>query len=84
MTGLHINGWIQPREAIALPDGNAVRWLGSFDLLTLRDLCKVPLSTATLIEQLSFQQMSQAEAISLIRWCLERNILSNHDSSFSG
>ncbi|MBR8839082.1 MAG: hypothetical protein DSM106950_35055 [Stigonema ocellatum SAG 48.90 = DSM 106950] len=84
MTGLYINGLIQPREAIALRDGNVVRWLGSFDLLTLRDLCRVPVSTATLLEQLSFKQMTEAEVVSLIWWCLERNILSNHDSSFLG
>jgi flavin-dependent dehydrogenase len=77
MKGLCINGLIKCCEAIALPDGNTVRWLGNFDLLTLRELCKVPVLTSTLIEQLSFNHISQAEALYLIRWCLERNILSS-------
>ncbi|BAZ47756.1 hypothetical protein NIES4103_03600 [Nostoc sp. NIES-4103] len=79
MTGLYINGLIKCTEAIALPDGNLVRWLGNFDLLTMRDYCTKPLATTSLIEQLHQQQLGEAEALYLIRWCLQRNILSTAD-----
>ena len=79
MTGLYINGLIKYTEAIALPDGNLVRRLGNFDLLTMREFCTKPRATASLIEQLRGQLLSQTEALYLIRWCLERNILSTAD-----
>ncbi|MFH7026053.1 MAG: NAD(P)/FAD-dependent oxidoreductase [Heteroscytonema crispum UTEX LB 1556] len=79
MTGLYINGLIKCTEAIILPDGNLVRWLGNFDLLTMREFCTKPRATASLIEQLIWQQLSQAEALYLIRWCLKRHILSTAD-----
>ncbi|GAB1543363.1 hypothetical protein NUACC21_60370 [Scytonema sp. NUACC21] len=79
MTGLYINGLIKCTEAIVLPDGNLVRWLGNFDLLTVREFCTKPLPTASLIEQLIWQQLSQAEALYLIRWCLKHNILATVD-----
>ncbi len=75
-TGIYIDGLIQPQEAIEDGDGNMLRWLGRFDLLSLQDLCKMPLPTVSLIEQLQFYQLSQAEAISLIKWCLQQKILS--------
>lgn len=79
MTGLYINGLIKYTEAIALPDGNLVRRLGNFDLLTMREFCTKPRATASLIEQLRGQALSQTEALYLIRWCLEQNILSTAD-----
>ncbi|QSJ15018.1 hypothetical protein JYQ62_24560 [Nostoc sp. UHCC 0702] len=79
MTGLYINGLIKCTEAIALPDGNIVRWLGNFDLLTMRDYCTNPLATTSLIEQLHRQQLAEAQALYLIRWCLEHNIISTAD-----
>ena len=77
--GLYIDGLIQPSEVLVLPDGNPVRWVGNFDLLTLRELCKVPLSTAILVENLGSVQINQEQALSLIRWCLEHKILSSQD-----
>ncbi len=77
VTGLYINGLIQPSSVLVLPDGSPVRWVGSFDLLTLRDLCKVSLSTAALVEHLVSVQISPEQALSLIRWCLEHKILSS-------
>jgi flavin-dependent dehydrogenase len=77
MIKLYIDGLIQPSEALILADGKAVRWLGNFDLLTLKELGGEPISTATVVEHLILTFMSQEYALSLIQWCLEHEIFSS-------
>jgi flavin-dependent dehydrogenase len=76
MMKLYIDGLIQPSEVLILADGNAVRWLGNFDLLTLQKLGREQISTATVVEYLILTPMSQEYALSLIQWCLEHEIFS--------
>jgi hypothetical protein len=45
----------------------------------MREFCTKTLPTVSLIEQLRRQPLSQAEALYLILWCLERNVLSTAD-----
>ena len=76
MTGLYINGLIECTEAILLPDGSLVRWLANFDLLNMQKFCTKPIVTTSLIERVILLQLNRSEAINLIRWCLERHIIS--------
>jgi flavin-dependent dehydrogenase len=81
---LHINGLIQPAQALVLADGKAVRWLGNFDLLTLQEFGREPILTATVIDRLTLTSMHQESALSLIQWCLEHEIFSSIPCPQSG
>lgn len=76
VTELYVNGSIECTEALVLPDGSLVRWLANFDLLTMRNFCAEPRSTTSLIERVLRLQVNRREAIYIIHWCLERQILS--------
>jgi flavin-dependent dehydrogenase len=71
---------ITREDVIAMPDGEAARWVGGFDLLRLKDLAHAPVRTMKLIQQLHETPMTEEHAYMLIRWCLERRILSAETS----
>jgi flavin-dependent dehydrogenase len=66
---------IRSEPAIALRDGGFVRWLGNFDLLTLRDICTFPLRPERLIAQLCALGLATEEASLLLRWAVEHGLL---------
>jgi hypothetical protein len=66
---------IRSEPAIALRDGGSVRWLGNFDLLTLRDICTFPLRPEALIAQLCALGLATEEASLLLRWAVEHGLL---------
>jgi hypothetical protein len=66
---------IVPEAVIVMPDGEAARWVGGFDLLQLKDLAQTPVHTVKLIRRLQDFSMNGKQADMLIRWCLERRIL---------
>ena len=68
---------IRLEPAIALRDGSLVRWLGNFDLLTLRDICTLPLRPEALIAQLCALGLATEEASLLLRWAVEHGLLVN-------
>jgi hypothetical protein len=47
-----IDGFIEPGDVVRLSDGGGVRWLGGFDLLSLRDLTEPKVSMPRLIERM--------------------------------
>jgi 2-polyprenyl-6-methoxyphenol hydroxylase-like FAD-dependent oxidoreductase len=74
-TGLNIDGVIVPGIAVDLPDGGSVRWLGTFDLLILRELAQDPVSSDSLVRSLRDHGLTGSETELLLRWCLARGIL---------
>lgn len=73
------DGLIVPDEVIALENGKAVRWLGNFDLLLLRNLCPTWTPLGSLLETLSQQYCTRSHGLALISWCLNNNILSSDE-----
>jgi flavin-dependent dehydrogenase len=72
---LQVNGFIQPGEIIRLPDGDAVRWLGGFDLLRVRELTRPPATVSRLMQLLSFEGLDSDRAIAIVNWCVANRIL---------
>jgi len=70
---LNCRGHIQQGEAIEIEGGGMVRWLGGFDLLVLRKLAGAAAPTRKLVDKL---ELPPALATRVIRWCVERGILS--------
>jgi hypothetical protein len=70
---LNCGGHIQQGEAIEIEGGGMVRWLGDFDLLVLRKLAGAAAPTRRLVDEL---ELPPARATRLIRWCVDRGILS--------
>ncbi len=64
-------------EAIILPDGGLVRWLGSFDLLTLREWTRSPIRVRMLTEQLRDAGVPKAQTGALLVWCSRQQILAS-------
>jgi hypothetical protein len=75
LSALHIDGTIKRGEALKLPDGTTLRWLGGFDLLKLRNMLSGPQSVADLVDSLSREGLSRNESLSLVRWCLRRTVM---------
>jgi hypothetical protein len=76
---LSVEGRVVPGAVLQLPDGGLVRWLGSFDILLLRELAAAPVAPDVLVERLAACGLSPAASRGLLRWCLERTILRPDD-----
>lgn len=74
-TVLQRHGALATGEAVRLRDGGWVRWLGAFDLLTLRDLAQDRVTLAQLCEQLRTAGIAPGQARALVEWCLRKGIL---------
>ncbi len=70
-------GFIEPGDVIRLSDGGGVRWLGGFDLLSLRDLTERKVSMPRLIERMGAAGISRQRAQGIIRWCYQARILTS-------
>ena len=74
-TALSVDKQIVESDALILPDGFDVRWIGGVDVLLLRDIAQVPVCSEALIAFLERQHLKRQEAISLIFWCLGNGVL---------
>ena len=79
ITGVKRDGFILPEEALSLPGGGKVRWLGEFDLLQLKQICLNPVSLSELLKFLSATNLPQNKAVELIGWCFRNDVLSITD-----
>jgi hypothetical protein len=74
--GLHVDSIIKRGEVLTLRDG-AARWLGTFDLLKLRQWLRRPTNTTQLIVRLIEEHLDLKEIDILLRWCLARGVLAS-------
>ena len=74
---LHVEGFIVRGEVIRMRDGGAVRWLGGFDLLRLRELTQDETTAAHLIHSLGREGLDGHRAVTIISWCMANGILSD-------
>jgi flavin-dependent dehydrogenase len=73
--GLQLQSKIRTGDAILLPDGDCVRWVGGVDLLELRNSMRQPIRSANLVERLRTTVGSLAQARGLLEWCLHHDVL---------
>jgi flavin-dependent dehydrogenase len=72
---LQLDSTIQKGEAILLPEGGHVRWVGGLDLLRLRDLLPHPIPAAELASRLVPGFCDATRFPALLRWCLRHQVL---------
>jgi 2-polyprenyl-6-methoxyphenol hydroxylase-like FAD-dependent oxidoreductase len=72
---LHISGFIERGEVIRLSDGGAVRWLGGFDLMRLRELAREAITGTQLVQLLAAEGVGPNRSIAIIQWCCWKRIL---------
>lgn len=78
-----VDGFIESGEVVRLSYGGSVRWLGGFDLLSLRDMTQPRVSIPRLIERMGGAGgISSQRAQSIIRWCYREGILASSPSPF--
>jgi 2-polyprenyl-6-methoxyphenol hydroxylase-like FAD-dependent oxidoreductase len=75
-TGLRRGDVIVQDYCLRMPDGGLVRWLGRFDLLELRTLAATPRSISMLQEALRELGLGCADVETLLRWSIDRRVLS--------
>ncbi len=71
-SSLNVGGVIVPATVLELPDGGLARWLGTFDLLDLRELVAIPTRLSVLSSSLAARGLC---AEHLVEWCLRNEIL---------
>jgi hypothetical protein len=72
---LHVEGLVVPGTVLELPGGGWARWLGTFDLLLMRELAPQPTPLALLSQRLVGLGV-RAEAVDpLLRWCVRQQVL---------
>jgi flavin-dependent dehydrogenase len=74
-TPLNEGGVLRPGEAILLPDGGLVRWVGAFDLLRLRELAAGPRQAGELRRELEEAGLSAGQSEALLRWSTRQGVL---------
>jgi hypothetical protein len=75
VTGIQRDARIVSEEAVQLPDGGLVRWVGGVDLLHLRTLAADPILPPELIARLSVLGLNSAQASRFVEWCIHRGVL---------
>jgi len=75
---LQLDSTIQTNQAILLPDGGHVRWVGGLDLLRLRDLLPHPIPAAELASRLVPAFCDATQFSALLQWCLRHHVLAPH------
>ena len=79
---LNIGGFIERGEVIRLSDGGAVRWLGGFDLVRLRDFVHEAITMPQLVKLMVTQGVSAEKSFSIIQWCYAKGILAGARERF--
>jgi flavin-dependent dehydrogenase len=79
---LNIGGFIERGEVIRLNDGGAVRWLGGFDLVRLRDFVREAITMPQLVKLMVAQGLSAEKSFSIIHWCYAKGILAGERERF--
>jgi flavin-dependent dehydrogenase len=74
-TDLQIDSQIAEAEAVVLPDGSAVRWVGDVDLLRLRELVARPVRSSRVIESLVSARRPPSQVIALLHWCIQQKLV---------
>jgi hypothetical protein len=72
-----VDGFIERGDVVRLSDGGSVRWLGGFDLLSLRNMTQPRVSVPRLIERMGAAGISSHRAQRIIRWCYQARILAS-------
>lgn len=68
-------GQIAMAEAVVLSDGGMIRYLGDFDVLSLRDLTRAPRRSGDVQRALVGRGVRAEEAPGLVGWCLRHGVL---------
>jgi hypothetical protein len=72
---IHRDGLLVRGAAVQMADGGLVRWLGTYDLLELKELAGSALPITDILHRLVRANVSHAAAEMLVRWCLRQGIL---------
>jgi hypothetical protein len=72
---LQLDSTIETSQAILLPDGGHVRWVGGLDLLRLRDLLPHPILATELASRLVPAFCDATQFPALFHWCLRHQVL---------
>jgi hypothetical protein len=78
---VNVEGVIVPATVLELPDGGLVRWLGSFDLLHLRELAPVSTPLTVLLRSLAARGL---DAGRILGWCLRNDVLVGAEPGVAG
>jgi hypothetical protein len=74
-SGIQSSDLIVPDEVVELPDGSLVKWLGSFDLSSLRQLLTKPVTIRDFGQMLG-SRFPPKKVNTLLAWCLQKGVLS--------
>lgn len=74
---------IKPIPAAIGRDASPVRWLGKFDILTLKKICSAPIETDRVIEFMALRGLSHHQASVLIQWSLLHGMLADAEEQSS-
>jgi len=72
---LQFDSNIRADQAFLLPDGECVRWIGEIDLLSLRNSLPQTIRSSDLVDRLGVATGGRQKAQTVMRWCLQNNIL---------
>jgi len=75
---LRIGDHLMPGTALRLPDGEAVRWLGDYDLLLVATLAASPIRLDELARSLERSGWPPTAAAAVLAWCLRQGLLQVH------
>jgi hypothetical protein len=73
--GIHSSDVIVPDEVVELHDGSRVKWLGGFDLSSLRQLLIRPMTIRDFALML-VSRLPPNKIDTLLSWCLQKGVLS--------
>jgi flavin-dependent dehydrogenase len=66
---------ITTQNVLVLRDGTKVRWLGSLDLLEIRDFARQPVRSLALVNHLTSPCVSPVKAVRALQWCVQHGLL---------
>ena len=75
------DSYIVNEHAVECPSGDLIRWLGDFDLLTMKRLAERPVNVESLASDLEATGLTRSYAVALIQWCVEHGILAESAGS---
>ena len=82
ITELQVESGIVTGEAVVLPGGAAVRWVGGLDLLRLRDLARGPVRPSEIAERLASPACSPSHISAVLHWCVRHGLISAAAGTF--
>jgi len=82
ITELQVESGIVTGEAVVLPGGAAVRWVGGVDLLRVRDLARSPVRPSEMAERLASPECSPTHITAVLGWCMRHGLISAAADTF--